>query len=400
MSDFPQRRIIAVLSVAQVIGGIGVGATMAVGSLVIRELTGSPAFAGMSVVAMTLGSAVCAIPLARIAVRRGRRPALASGWGVASLGGAVCVAGTAGGSTVAVLAGLAMLGSASATGLQSRFAAVDRSEPHRVARTLSIVVWSTTVGAVAGPNLTGPGAAIARAVGVPDLAGPILIATCCFAAAMLVTASALRPDPLGPRGTGHHGAVSMRAALGHLRGPAAVAVAALSVSLAVMAGVMSLTPVHMADHGMSLQVIGLTISIHIAGMFAFAPVFGWLSDSLGAVRTILFGQALLVAAVTVAGTAGHSETRITIGLALLGVGWSASTIAGSALLAASLEPGVRASVQGVADSIMQASGAAGGILAGVVVAVGDWWILNLITGVLVVAAMVVVALRPARATAP
>jgi MFS family permease len=347
----------------------------------------------MSVVAMTLGSALCAIPLARVAVRRGRRPALTGGWAVAALGGATCVTGASQSSTTAVLLGLALLGSASATGLQSRFAAVDRAAGHQVARTLSLVVWSTTLGAVLGPNLTGPGAAIARAFGVPELAGPILISTACFALAAIVTGVALRPEPLERAAVGDTRPLSLRGAAGQLRGPAAVAVAAIAVAHAVMAGVMSLTPVHMSDDGMALRIIGLTISIHIAGMFALAPVFGWLSDALGAVRTILLGQATLLVAVAIAGTSGHSEVQITIGLALLGIGWSASTIAGSALLTRSVDPALRAPVQGLSDSLMQAAGALGGILAGIVVALGDYATLNLITAVMLVAAMLLVAPR-------
>lgn len=395
MSPFPQRRIVAVLSIAQAIGGVGVGATMAVGSLVILKLSGSPAFAGMSVVAMTLGSAVCAIPLARLAVRHGRRRALATGWAIAAGGGALCVAGAARGSTVAALVGLGLLGSASATGLQSRFAAVDQAEPVRFARTLSVVVWAATIGAIAGPNLTGPGASVARTVGVPELTGPILIAAACFAIAMVVTAVALRPDPLDRETADRPAALRLREAMGQVRGPAAVAIIAIAAAHAVMAGVMSLTPVHMSADGMALRVIGLTISVHIAGMYGLAPVFGWLSDTLGAVRTIVLGQGVLIAAVAVAGTSGHSELRITVGLGLLGVGWSAVAIAGSALLTASVEPAVRAPVQGLTDSVMQTAGAGGAILAGVVVAVGDYAMLNAITGALLVGVLlVVISWRP------
>ncbi|MFI5425648.1 hypothetical protein [Aeromicrobium sp. UC242_57] len=65
-------------------------------------------------------------------------------------------------------------------------------------------------------------------------------------------------------------------------------------------------------------------------MFALSPVMGWLSDRWGPDRTILLGQSILLLAVFVAGTSGSSEVQITVGLTLLGIGWSASVIAGAA----------------------------------------------------------------------
>ena len=63
---------------------------------------------------------------------------------------------------------------------------------------------------------------------------------------------------------------------------------------AVMVAVMALTPVHMQDHGSELRIIGITISLHIAGMFALSPVMGWISDRIGPMPTILAGQITLV----------------------------------------------------------------------------------------------------------
>jgi MFS family permease len=124
----------------------------------------------------------------------------------------------------------------------------------------------------------------------------------------------------------------------------------------------------MKDHGSSLQIIGLTISLHIAGMFAFSPVMGWMSDRWGSARTILLGQCTLIAAVAIAGTAGRSDLQITVGLTLLGLGWSASVIAGAAMLTRSVEISARPAVQGLSDLALNMAGALGGLLAGLVVA--------------------------------
>ncbi len=95
-----------------------------------------------------------------------------------------------------VLLGLVLFGASTAANLQSRFAAVDRANPAQIGRALSLVVWSTTVGAVIGPNLTDPGAAVADRVGIPDLAGPMLFSAIGFAISGVMTFVLLRPDPL------------------------------------------------------------------------------------------------------------------------------------------------------------------------------------------------------------
>ena len=380
----------SVLVLVQVVGGVGNGAGLAVGGLLIKDITGSSGWAGMAVVMLTLGAAVFTIPLSSIAAQRGRRPALTLGWLCGALGAAVTAAGSETRQLPIALVGLLLFGASTAANLQSRFAAVDRAAPTQIGRSLSVVVWSTTIGAVIGPNLTGPGAAVADVVGLPDLAGPMLFSTTGFAVAGLLTFVLLRPDPLVRSATTVAGPRGVRAALPHIRGRVFTAVWAIASSHAVMVAVMALTPVHMEDHGASLEIIGLTISLHIAGMYALSPLMGWLSDSWGNDRTILLGQSILLLAVFVAGTSGSSRPQITIGLTLLGLGWSASVIAGAAALTASLTAENRPVVQGFSDLAMNLAGALGGLLAGVVVAISGFGTLNAAAAVLTVPVVVLV----------
>jgi MFS family permease len=53
-----------------------------------------------------------------------------------------------------LLVGALLFGFATAANLQARYAATDLATPERRGRALALVVWATTVGAVAGPNLT------------------------------------------------------------------------------------------------------------------------------------------------------------------------------------------------------------------------------------------------------
>ena len=389
-----QRRTIGVLSAAQVVGGIGNGAGLAVGSLIVKNVSGSAAWAGMAVVMITLGAAAFTIPLARLAITYGRRPALSLGWLAGALGAAVTVAGSAADSLAVTLLGLGLFGASTAANLQSRFAAVDLADVTQVGRSLSLVVWSTTVGAVIGPNLTGPGAVLARALDIPPLAGPMIFSAVSFLSAGLLTNALLRPDPLltatRARPVEQSAPAGLRGVGVYLRGTTLAGVVTVCSAHAVMVSVMAMTPVQMQDHGSSLKVIGLTISLHIAGMFALSPAMGWLNDRWGSARTIIMGQSVLLIAVLVAGTSGHSETQITVGLVLLGLGWSASLIAGSALLNQDLTAESRPAVQGFSDLAMNLCGAAGGLIAGLVVSGWGFGTLNAAAAMLTVPVLLVI----------
>ena len=396
----PQSRIVTVLSLVQVIGGIGNGAGLAIGALLIGDISGSDAWAGTATVALTLGAALFTIPLSTLAARRGRRPALTAGWWLGAVGAGVTIGAAVLASLPLALTGLVLFGASTAANLQSRFAAADRAEPDQVGRAISIVVWSTTIGAVTGPNLTGPGAAVAGWLDIPSLAGPMVFSLVAYGLAGLATFLFLRPEPLvrATAATPERGVIAR--ALPHVRGRAAVAVLTVAIAHAIMVSVMALTPVHMQGHGAALEVIGLTISLHIAGMYALSPVMGWLTDRIGADTTIPLGMSVLVGATALAGPAGHAEPQITAGLILLGVGWSASVIAGAALLTRSVERDVRPLVQGFSDLTMNLAGAAGGLLAGLIVATLGFGILNLATAALTLPVIVAVLTSRRVSTSP
>ena len=360
-----QRRSVALLSVGQVLGGLGLGATLSLGAIIAESLSGSPAWSGMAATMSTLGAAAAAIPLARLARSRGRRVALAVGALVATAGALLTITSVVVGSFPLLLLALACLGSGTAVALQARFAATDLAGASHRARDLSLVVWATSLGAVVGPNLVGPGERVGEALGLPPLAGPFVFTVVAQLAAALVYTVGLRPDPLLLRQKLDAAPVATAMAPAAARPRrAAFAIAAVALSHAVMVAVMSMTPVHLTGHGSSITVVGLVISLHIAGMYALSPVFGALADRLGRVPVMLGGQAVLVAALLTVALGAESHVGVTVGLVLLGLGWSAATVAGSALLAESVVAERRSVMQGRSDLAMNAAGALGGALAG------------------------------------
>lgn len=365
-----QQRTVRVLSIGQVLGGFGLGATLSVGSLLAAEISGTAALSGAAATLSTLGAATWAIPLSRLAYAKGRKFSLAAGASLAIGGAVVVIAAAATQIFALLLLGLFMLGSGSAASLQARFAATDL--PTSRTRDLSLVVWSTTVGAVIGPNLFGPGQIVGDALGMPHLTGPFLFTIAAQMAATAVFWFGLRPDPqlvaqqLAAGEVRRHSKISFRTAIQTLRQhPWAVfAIISIALSHMVMVAVMSMTAMHMEGMGYDLVVVGFTVSLHIAGMYAFSPLFGMLADRIGNVRTVLLGQLIYLGALGFAGFGQHDRLMVTIGLFLLGLGWSAATVSASALLSKTLPPSEKANVQGLSDSAMNLSGATGGALAG------------------------------------
>lgn len=403
-----QRRVLAVLAATQVLGGVGMATALAVSTLVASRLSGSEAVGGLALTCVVLGTAGAAIVLSRVASRTGRRPALTLGYGVGAIGGAGAVGAVTAGSAAGLLVALLFVGAATAAGLSARYAATDLAEPDRRARSLALVVWATTVGAVAGPNLAGPLQGVAAGIGLEPTTGPFLLCSVAFALAAVGTWIGLRPDPLviaraAAEGTGPVTAVrgvQVRAAL--LASPAALlGLGGIVLAHLVMVGLMSMTPVHMDHGGASLEVVGLVISLHVAGMYALSPVFGWLADRTGRVRVLALAGGLLLTAGVLSAVAGPADTALlATGLVLLGLGWSAGLVAGSTLLSESVPLRVRAGAQGLSDVAMNVSGAVGGVTAGLVVAGASFAVLGMATAVLVALCLLTVGVAAPRSRAP
>jgi MFS family permease len=151
----------------------------------------------------------------------------------------------------------------------------------------------------------------------------------------------------------------------------------LAVANLAMVGVMAVAPVHLHDHGAGMGMIGLVIGVHIAAMYLPSPVTGWLADTLRARVVATVGALLLLAAGGVAALASAGRPGI-MGVLLLGVGWNAGFIGGSALLRdAPISPSLRTRAEGLGELGMGAAAAAGGSGAGLLLAAGGFRLLGL-----------------------
>jgi len=369
-----QEKTVRVLATAQVLNGVGVAGTVAAGSLLVASITESETLAGLAQTSSVLGAAALALPLARLTARGGRRLALSAGFVAGVIGSLFAIHGGSQKDIFFMLLGTFLVGAASAAGYQARFAAVDLATNETRAKQLSFVVWGSTVGAVTGPNLMEPAGNLAESIGLPRLTGPYVVSAVTLSLAFFVIQLFLRPDPFltavkqsgivtKPKG-------ATKAALHHIRSNDRALFAILSIAIGhvAMVSIMVMTPVHMAHVDVTLTVIGLVISVHVLGMYAFSPIVGTFSDRLGRVRVIQIGVITLLLSSIISGIA-RADDAITlgIGLFLLGLGWSCTLIAGSAFLTESVSPEMKTSSQGASDLVMNLSGAGGGALAGVII---------------------------------
>jgi len=389
-NDAIQRRTLRLLFASQITGSVGVAVGVSVGALLAADMV-SIGVSGLAQSAVVMGSALLAVPATRIARTHGRGASLSSAYLLAALGAFLTVAGAMTRSVTLLFVGFFLVGGASAAGFQARFAAVDLAPPALYGRHLSLIVWATTIGGVVGPNFASLTGRWLGPYGVPPLAAPFVLSMALFVLAAALLFLFLRPDPLlvaqAARGAGAETTTIKKAGMGEaLRAvlasrDATLGVAATMCGHIVMVGVMAMTPVHIRGAGHApadtLRIVGIVLSAHIAGMYAFAPIMGWLSDRYGRARVIVGGAMLLLAACAVAGTAGHDSARLAAGLVLLGLGWSATLVAGSALLSSSIPGDLKPSAQGLSDVLMGLAGASAGALSGVVVQLFDYPALTL-----------------------
>ncbi|TDW17409.1 MFS transporter [Kribbella kalugense] len=391
MTSERQRTTLRVLVASNALGGVATASGFAVAGLLAEKVSGSTSLAGLVATSTTLGAAILAVPLAKLARSHGRRVSLSTGYLIAFVGAGLTIFAAQIGSLALLLAAGCLFGSGSASNLQSRYAATDAAEPSRIARSLGLVVWATTIGVIVGPNLTGVGGSIGASLGVLALAGPYLFSVVAFglsaATVWVGMRSQVRPTKVQRQPLAETFRQVM--AIPHAR----LGLLAIATAHAVMVGVMSMTSVHLRHHGASLTIVGFVISGHVAGMYALSPLTGLLADRLGRIPTIGIGLGILAVAMALAAVA-PDDAHVLTGLALftLGLGWSACLVAGSTLLSRSVPDEIRTSAQGLSDLTMGVLASLSGTAAGPVLAyLGFHW-LAIFCGLLLIPVALLAAL--------
>jgi MFS family permease len=401
-----RRRSTRLLVASAALGSIAhiAGATVVV--IAARELLGDRTLSGLPSTASIVGSAIGASLLSWLMLRRGRRTGLVVGLGMGLLGALVTTWSVLAGSFVLLLAGMLLFGFGNSSNQLSRYVAADMHPAPRRAWAIGLVVWAATVGAVLGPNLAPVAASLAAGSGMPELAGPFLVAGVIMGLAALLLWVFLRPDPYqladvssrltaGAAG----GGVPMARILRRPR--VAIAVIALVTGQVVMVGIMTMTPLHMSDHGHHLTSVGFVISAHAAGMFALSPVSARIAAWIGDIPTILVGIAVLATSATLAAIAPpDGGLLLLVALFLLGYGWNLGFLAGSSLLVSGVEHQERTRTEGFADTLVLGSSAVASLSSGLVLAAAGFAALGLLSMILLVIAVALVLRLRVRVDVP
>jgi MFS family permease len=402
-----RRRSLWSLVAGVALGSTGHIAAVTVATLVAKDIAGTTAWSGAPGATVVLGAALGAVVLSGVMVRRGRRTGLATGYAIGVVGAFVATLAVIMASLPLLLVGTALIGFGNASNQLSRYVAADLFPAARRASALGTVVWGATVGAVIGPNLVAPASELAIGLGLPPLAGAYLVPVVFVGTATLLTLIALRPDPyaLADTSSRHDHPTAERTTAGSIRDVlrrpnVPVAIVALLTVQVVMVLIMTMTPIHMTDHGHGLGAVGIVISGHTFGMFGLSPISGRLTDRYGSVPVILAGLATTAFSSILAAVAPpEGGVLLFVALFLLGYGWNLGYVAGSALLTQDLSLAERTRIQGLTDGLIWSSAAAASLGSGVVVAAAGYATLGLLGAGMVIVPLWLVLARRGRVNA-
>jgi MFS family permease len=358
------------------LGSTGHIAAVTVATIVAAEMLGTQALAGAPGATVVLGAALGSVLLSALMARTGRRRVgLSAGYLIGVVGAVIATVAVLWDSFPLLLAGTLLIGFGNSANQLSRYAAADMVPGARRASAIGIVVWAATVGSVIGPTLVPISGDLAMQAGLPMLAGPYLVPIVFVGLAAILSFVLLRPDPYEladddarPAADAPHRAVGPIREI--LRRPAVLgAIVALVCGQLVMVLIMTMTPLHMTEHGHDLTAVGIVLSAHTLGMFALSPVSGRLTDRFGSVPTIFAGTTILaIAALMAAAAPPDGGLVLLLALFLLGWGWNLGFVAGSSMLSQSVELHERTRVQGVADAMIWSASAAASLGSGLIMA--------------------------------
>lgn len=387
------KRTLFIVILSQTFGGAGLAAGITVGALLAQDMLGSTSIAGLPTALFTLGSALAAFLVGHFSQRFGRRYGLSFGFLAGGIGAIGVVIAASLSSIILLFLSLFVYGAGTSTNLQARYAGTDLASPKQRGKAVSIAMVATTLGAVAGPNLVTPTGKLAIAMGLPALSGPFLLAAVAYILAGITFFLFLKPDPLlvakavsaeeeKQISSKHPSGVQTTKPKSNRLG-IFVGGTVLILTHIVMVAVMTMTPVHMQGYGCGLGVIGMVIGLHVAAMYLPSLVTGSLVDRFGPhIMVIASGLTLFLSGLLAAYTPGDAILSMSIALILLGLGWNFGLISGTAIIIDSTTIQTRAKTQGSVDVFVALSGAAGGLLSGIIVATSSYAILGFIGGYL------------------
>jgi MFS family permease len=370
------RRNTLLLATSQAIVGAGTQMIPSLGAIMAVQLGGSPALAGLASGLLGVSRFLVAYPIGRLTDRKGRVAGILTGQAVSLVGALLLGACVVAGSFPLFVVGMTVFGLGVGAGQQMRLAAADMFLPARRAEGLGYVLTGSLIGVLGGPVLIGVAAWAGGRFGAPTVAVAWWLVPALVLPSMALVAR-VRPDPrdiarqLSRYYPGYvpppAPAAPVDAPVGlwaWLRyGPTRDAYVALAMTNGAMAVMMTVTPLALSHHGHSLTAISVSVALHVVGMFGFSLPLGRLSDRIGRRATMLAGTVVCAAGAALV-PFSTAYAVATLGIFLVGLGWSAATVAATAGIADAVPAEARGRAVGAGDTAAGAASVVFPLLAG------------------------------------
>ena len=366
------------LASSQAFTGAGGQMVPTLAPVLVTQMIGSAALAGIGTSITGLSRLIIAYPIGRLTDTYGRKAGVILGLLLVGLGASITGVAAMQEYFPIFLLGILVMGLGTGAVQQLRVAAADMFPPNRRAEGLGYVLTGSLVGAMIGPVLIRTAEAVSDSVDIE----PIALAWFFVPIAVVISMAMVlrvRPDPkeiaenLGdyyPDYTPPEipqrpaGKVGILYFLNHY--PKLTAFVSMFCVQGNMNMMMTMTALALRRHDFSLSAISLSVAIHVMGMFGLSLPLGRLADRVGRRNVMLLGLVLASAGSWLV-VATPSYTIITTGTFLVGLGWSCVNIASTALYADTTSPSERGQVIGANDTFTAAAAISMPLVGGVIV---------------------------------
>ena len=388
-------RALGLLIAAQALYLCSMSVDLTLSGLVGYSLTPDTDLATLPFGLITVGSASATGFISVLMAKRGRRTGFLLGTTLATVGGVLSVCAIVERSFPLFCLGALCVGVYQGCAGYYRYAAADQVPAEFRARAISTVLTGGIVTAVAGPFIA---TALMNVTSHQYEGSYMLVSVLSIIAMALVCFFRERDAVARPELESESESESERRLswpeLAKQPGFAVGAFAAATGYIAMMI-VMTVGPIAGMQHGLGPDQRSLMIQLHMVGMYAPALAAGFLIRRIGVRRLQLLGAAAGITGVII-GASGTGEAEFVLALALVGIAWSLLYISGSSMIALSYAPNDKARTQALGEALIMSGSAVGGLSAATLLTNLGWIHLNLLMMVLLGAAAVVTAVRPAR----
>ena len=349
------------------------------GAIIVTRLLGSANLAGLATSTLGVSRFLVSYPVGKVADLYGRKVAVVLGLLLGLVGAVGTGLSILWSSFAFFVASIVVFGAGVTAGYQLRVAAADMYPPSRRGQGLGYVLTGSLVGTLGGPVLIMAAQVWSGPLGLDPIALAWLLVPAIVVPGIVLVLF-VRPDPKEiaahleeyypeyiPSRDQWGDDDARTGPLRFLRDrPKQVAFVASFAAQGNMSMMMALTPLALEHHGHTVPSISVAVAIHVMGMFGFSLPLGRLADTAGRRAVLLLGLLLAAVGTILVPLTSHYWAIVT-GIFLIGVGWSAVTVAATAVIADTTRPVERGRAVGTNDTVGAASAVLLPLIAGPVV---------------------------------